>query len=124
MEQHSVRPARPSVGMLFVMRHQQELGRQGKISMYACLIGVHKTYDSADRETDLEGIYSHRRATEDDRRYPPIPRRHTRSRTKDMDEYSEWFEVKQRATAWKDTVTFAFLIVFHDCAAHHPRALH
>ena len=42
------RPARSTIGMLFVVRRLQGLGRQRKIPLYVCFIDLRKAYDSVD----------------------------------------------------------------------------
>ena len=49
-EQCGFRPVRSTIGMLFVVRRLQELGRQRKLPLYMCFVDFQKAYDSVDRE--------------------------------------------------------------------------
>ena len=49
-QQRGFRPAQSTVGMLFVVRRLQELGRARIIPLHMCFIDLQKAYDSVDRE--------------------------------------------------------------------------
>ena len=48
-EQCGFRPDRSTTGMMFVVRRQQEVGREAGVSLHMCFIDLQKAYDTVDR---------------------------------------------------------------------------
>ena len=94
-EQCGFHPARSTVGMLFVVRRLQVLGRARRIPLHMCFIGLQKAYESVDREL-LWVVLA--RFGVPERMLTIIRQFHegmgARTRTDDG-EQSEWFDVTQ-----------------------------
>ena len=48
-EQCRFRPDRSTMGMMFVVRRLQEVGRKAEVSLHMCLLDLQKAYDTVDR---------------------------------------------------------------------------
>ena len=94
-EQCGFRPARSTIGMLFVVRRLQDLGRQRKIPLYMCFVDLQEAYDSVDRELLWKVLA---RAGVPSVMIDVIRQFHDGMRARvrmDDGELSEWFEVTQ-----------------------------
>ena len=88
-------PARSTIGILFVVRRLQELGRARKTPLYMCFIDLQKAYDSVDREL-LWVVLA--RFGVPEKMLVVIRQFHEGMRARvrtDDGEHSEWFDVTQ-----------------------------
>ena len=94
-QQRGFRPTQSSVGMLFVVRRLQELGRARIIPLHMCFIDLQKAYDCVDREL-LWVVLA--RFGEPEKMMTIIRQFHERMRDHvrtDDGEQSEWFGATQ-----------------------------
>ena len=94
-EQHGFCPARSTVGMLCIVRRLQELGRESKVPLYVCFVGLQKAYESVDRELLWEVLA---RFSVPAKLLAVIRHFHDGMRARvrtDDDEHSGWFDVSR-----------------------------